>query len=518
MTTTDLPTDPAEPDTPGPDDHRDAPPAFAPAPLAAVLGAAAVAALAARFFQPSPLWGREAVEVTLAQLPLGELTGALRHAGGPPLWIFLLHAWESVFGTGDAAVRALPAILSIATVPAMAVLGNQLGGHRLARDVALVAALSPCLLRYGSDAGPAALVILLTTVAALCMLSALNTSSRGALAGIAVTTSALLWTHYWTAPIILATAVTLAVVRQKRPAAGRSGPTKALIAIVVGAATFTPWLPTLWFQLHHAGTPWGDRLRPATILVGAVVELNGGTNLLLFVAIPLIVLGLFGTPQRGSVVRLDLHGRPETLGAATVFGATMVAASLMVLLSGTTFVPAYAAGLLVAFLTIMAAGLSRLDGTTRVVALIVLLVLGGTALVSVATADRSQVGAAVAAIRAAAPQGALVVACPGEVGPSLVRSAPRGVDVVGYPDLATADVPDWVGYGAALRGADPTAVAARVRTAAAGRPIFVVVGRGYRWAANCNGLVGALGGGNTILEARVGDFQELMRVYAMPQQ
>ena len=57
------------------------------------------------------LWLDEALSVNIARLPLGDIPGALRHDGAPPLYYVLLHLWMRVFGTGDGAVRALAARL-----------------------------------------------------------------------------------------------------------------------------------------------------------------------------------------------------------------------------------------------------------------------------------------------------------------------------------------------------------------------------------------------------------------------
>ncbi|MCC6226619.1 MAG: glycosyltransferase family 39 protein [Microthrixaceae bacterium] len=491
-------------------------PKSTPRLLTAPLVVVAAVALVARFFQPSPIWGREAVEANLGAEPLGQLLQSLRHAGGPPLWIVMIHGWQSLVGDGDAALRALPAMITVATVGVLWRLGDELGGSRLARDLALVAALSPALLRYGSDAGPAAMVVLLVAVGALALVRSLSSPSLRRLTALGLVTSALLWTHYWTAPLLAGTAVAVLIGRRGRSGAARAAASRALLAMALGVAGFLPWAPTLLFQLRHAGTPWGDRVRPATILVGTVTELNGGTNLLVFLTIPLVAIGLFGARQVGSVVQLDLRGRPDSLGAASSLAFALVASAALVLVAGTAFVASYASGLLVAYVVLVGLGLSRLEGRARAVALVALLAIAASALITTFRDERSQARSAIEAIAAAAPQGALVVACPDEVGPSLHRGATEQISVLRYTDLKPAEGVDWVGHDARIRRVDPAVIATTVRTRAAGRPVFVAVGRSYRGNSVCNALVGRLGGGRIILEAQVGDFQELIRVYEMP--
>ncbi|MDQ6911086.1 MAG: hypothetical protein M3Z84_09955, partial [Actinomycetota bacterium] len=50
-----------------------------------------VLALALRFVALSHLWLDEALSVNIASLPLGDIPGALRHDGAPPLYYLLLH-------------------------------------------------------------------------------------------------------------------------------------------------------------------------------------------------------------------------------------------------------------------------------------------------------------------------------------------------------------------------------------------------------------------------------------------
>ena len=43
----------------------------------------------------------------IARSNIGDLRGALKIDGAPPVYYVLLHAWTAVFGDGDHAVRAL---------------------------------------------------------------------------------------------------------------------------------------------------------------------------------------------------------------------------------------------------------------------------------------------------------------------------------------------------------------------------------------------------------------------------
>ncbi len=81
------------------------------------VGAALVVAVVARFATVAHMWLDEALTVNIARLPLGDISGALRHDGSPPFYYLALHAWMTVFGHGDVAVRAFSGVLAVAALP-----------------------------------------------------------------------------------------------------------------------------------------------------------------------------------------------------------------------------------------------------------------------------------------------------------------------------------------------------------------------------------------------------------------
>ena len=64
--------------------------------------------------------------MNIARLPLRRLPDALRHDGSPPLYYAMSHVWMRVFGTGDIAVRALPGLLGVITIPLAYLCGGRL--------------------------------------------------------------------------------------------------------------------------------------------------------------------------------------------------------------------------------------------------------------------------------------------------------------------------------------------------------------------------------------------------------
>src|ERR687897_1255598 len=120
-----------------------------------------VVGVALRFVQRSPLWLDEALSVNIAKLPVGDMFEALRHDGHPPFYYLVLHAWMSVFGEGDGAVRALSGILAVAALPLTWIAGRRIAGPSGARWALAVAALSPYLVRYATETRMYSMVMLL---------------------------------------------------------------------------------------------------------------------------------------------------------------------------------------------------------------------------------------------------------------------------------------------------------------------------------------------------------------------
>lgn len=116
------------------------------------------ATLSARGF-----WVDEAITVDLVDGSLGDLVERLRRysVDQPPLYYLLAWGWSKSFGTGELAMRSLPALLGAACVPVAYLAGVQLLSRRAGVVAALLTALSPLVVWHSQDARPYALVILL---------------------------------------------------------------------------------------------------------------------------------------------------------------------------------------------------------------------------------------------------------------------------------------------------------------------------------------------------------------------
>ncbi|HEX3173871.1 MAG TPA: glycosyltransferase family 39 protein [Solirubrobacterales bacterium] len=97
----------------------------------------------------------------------------------PPLYYALAWVWTQITGTGEFGLRSLSAAAGVATVPVAYLLGTELRGRRAGIAAAAFVAVNPMLLWYSQEARGYALLSLLTAVAALYFVRALNGPRKG---------------------------------------------------------------------------------------------------------------------------------------------------------------------------------------------------------------------------------------------------------------------------------------------------------------------------------------------------
>ena len=328
------------------------------------LGVVAAVGACLRFVTSSPLWLDEALSVNIASLPLDEVSGALRRDGHPPLFYLLLHGWIAAVGDSDLAVRALSGLWAVALLPLVWIAGRRVGGRRTAACTVVILALSPFAVRYATEARMYAMVSVLALVGWLAADSAWRRPGLVPLAGVAVCSALLLWTHYWSIWFLAVGASLLAVLAWRANAGGdraaRSAALRILAAVGVGGLTFAPWLPTLWYQRAHTGTPWTRPSRPAEVLSTLASDLGGGGTgeaaVLGWLVLVLAAGGLWLRVSTPWELTADLRRPrgPAALSMAVLAGGTLVVGGLGGYLTGAGFASRYASVVL-PFVVVLAA-------------------------------------------------------------------------------------------------------------------------------------------------------------------
>ena len=472
-------------------------------PLTAVLVAGTVLAvvigLVLRFWTRSDLWLDEALTVDIARQPLHDLPSYLRKDGAPPLFYALLHVWMGFFGTSDVAVRSLPGVFGVITVPLAWLAGKRLAGPKAAWAAMLLVVTSPFAVRYDTETRMYSLVALLTVLGFLALDRALRSPRPGNLVAVGAVSGLLLYTHYWSIYLLVTVLLWLAFEAWWGRPAWRHGARSALVATLVGCLTFLPWLPTFVFQSQHTGTPWAT---PATFaaMVSAVASFAGGSTsqgralALLFFA--LVGLGLFGLATDRLHIDLDIRTRPLGRPLAVVVTGTLLAAIIGGLATNSAFDARYASVVFIPLILMVALGMTVFrDRHVRIGMLALAVVLGVAASVPNVVTNRTQAGEVARAIAAGGQPGDVVAYCPDQLGPAVDRLLPVGrYEQVTFPRGTGPEFIDWVDYAAAVRAASPLAFAQHLEAmAVGGRQIYMVWSPGYEsYGVKCEGIVQTL--------------------------
>jgi len=452
-----------------------------------------------RFATVSALWLDEAQTVAIARLPLGQMPEALRHDGAPPLFYVLLHAWMAVFGTSDVSVRFLPGLFAVAALPLSWLAGRRLGGPRVGWAAVLLLASSPFAVRYADEARMYSLVVLFVFVGYLAMAELLERprSARAAV-GVGAVTAALLLTHYWSLYLLFVVGVALIVVTRRATSPARDGARRGLVAMAIGSLLFLAWAPSFLYQLRHTGTPWGSagRLRS---MVDTVFNFAGGywdPGLLLgLIMCALIVLAVAGRAAGDGRIEIDLRTRPGGRHLAVVGFATLAVAILATVIGKSAFAVRYAAVMFPMVLLLTALGTAVLtDRRVRHGVLAAAVVLGFWGIVPNVFGDRTSAARVASALRTGAQAGDVIAYCPDQLGPSVSRLLPAGLDQLTFPRRTPPGIVDWADYAAVNAAAQPAPFAQMLLDRAGPtHTIWVVWAPGYRtYKDKCQGILGAL--------------------------
>ena len=454
----------------------------------------------ARFASASDLWLDEVLTVNIASVPLADLPDALRMDGAPPLYYALLHVWMQVFGEGTFAVRALPGLFGVASLPLMWVAARRLGSERLAWTATLVLAASPFAVRYSTENRMYSLVMVEVLAGFLALHSLLNGGGRRAALGLAGATGALLLTHYWSLYLLAAVGIFLLLLVRRGSEPARSNARRSLVAMAGGSLLFLPWAPVFLYQLRNTGTPWG---RPGELrsMFDTVFHFVGGywnpgiiVGLLFF---GLIALALTARPLDGRRILVELRAHPPASALAGVAFGTLALAIVATKLGGSAFAVRYAAVLYPLVILVVALGADVFTDRrvhTGILALVV--TLGFWADVPNIVGNRTNAARVASELNELGQPGDLVVYCPDQLGPSVSRLVENEELVqFGFPRQNPPDLVDWVDYERVNRSASTSAFA-RMLDERAGptNNVWIVWAPGYKtYGTKCQNLIERLG-------------------------
>jgi mannosyltransferase len=220
----------------------------APAPRSRtvwLLGAVVALGVVVRFttLSQQSFWYDEAATWGIVHGSLGHVFATVpRTESTPPLFYVLLWFWAQVFGTGAAGLRSLPALCSTLTIPVMWLIGRRLVSDRVGLIAALLTAVNPLLFWYAQEARSYSLLLLLSAVALLAFVEAVESPTRIHLLLWGLASALAFAAHYYAGVMIVPEGAYLAVTlhRRRRLTIGRV--MVATVPVVVTVAGLTPLL------------------------------------------------------------------------------------------------------------------------------------------------------------------------------------------------------------------------------------------------------------------------------------
>jgi len=189
------------------------------------------------------IWYDEALSIGIGQTPFAQLIDSVkRFEQTPPLYHLLLSGWMRLFGDSEFAVRVPSVIAGVMACWATWRLAERAGGFVAACAATLLMVLSPFQLVYAQEARTYALLLALGLWSSEFLLRILDGSRVGGVLYVLVA-SAMLWTHPFSALVLLAhnLVVTFSLLRRPKPKVSIG-----LWLAIQGATAllFVPWLPT----------------------------------------------------------------------------------------------------------------------------------------------------------------------------------------------------------------------------------------------------------------------------------
>jgi uncharacterized membrane protein len=472
--------------------------------MAAVVAVDLVIGVYYRFTTTSKLWLDEAQTANIASFPVRMLPAELRRDGAPPLYYVLLHFWMGLVGHSDMDVRALSGVFAVLTLPVMWWVVRRGFGRVEALGALAMLATSPFAVYFATETRMYSLIIFLVTagIGAVMALLARPTVPRALLVG--VITSLLVYTHYWAFYVLAAVGLWFVYLVVRDQGVKRRGALFGLVAMAVGGLTFIPWLSSFQYQHLHTGTPWasGPSLASTFGWIGGFIgnqsvqaqAFNLHLELGLIAFLLLLIFGYAAAPVGRDVLEFRLLGQPRARVLTITFFVTLAIAYLASRQSNTAFQPRYASVVFPIAVILVGLGVAALPNRwLRVGAVCAVSLLGLWTTHWGAHVQRSQAGKLATAMHAKLPPGAVVVVCPDQLGPSLLRYSGRATyDYVGFPRFTSPWLVNWVDYKAAVNGASLSGFSKRVTSLAGPSTFYFVWSKGYGVHTTCADLVGAL--------------------------
>jgi 4-amino-4-deoxy-L-arabinose transferase-like glycosyltransferase len=197
------------------------------------------------FLGQRSIWLDEAVVVSVAQQPwraIPRLLAALDQH--PPGYYLLMHAWQSIAGSGEAALRFPSVCFSLASVLLTYVLARRIAGEATGLLGALIVAVAPFQIMSAQEARMYPLLGALCLASTVGLVSSIDRGGARRWIGYGIASTLMVYTHYLGLLVLVAHGLWVAGWERRHL---RSW-------MACGAATalaFAPWIPSFLEQLRQ---------------------------------------------------------------------------------------------------------------------------------------------------------------------------------------------------------------------------------------------------------------------------
>jgi len=198
------------------------------------------------------LWLDEAISVGIAKNSLGQVLSLSLDDFNPPLYRLLLHCWMWFFGDSELSVRTPSVIFGVSSVAVLYKLGAMLFNKWTGLMSALFLTLSAYQINYSQEARAYSMMVLLTLISFYFFIRLFAGKDYKVLIGYVLSTTALLYSHYYGLFFVVAQALfVLGVYSLKRYR--RKTPLFRTWALAGGAvaALYIPGFLYLAYYLAH---------------------------------------------------------------------------------------------------------------------------------------------------------------------------------------------------------------------------------------------------------------------------
>jgi hypothetical protein len=270
-------------------------------------------------------WADEAETVYLVRQSLrGAFSDALNVESNPPLYFVLTWLWSRLLGTGEVAMRSLPALAGTATILVAYGVAAKLVSRRAGLIAALLTSVSPLVVWHAQDARPYAFLIFFSGLSLLCFVHLLDDPRPGMLAWWALASAlALSTTYFGSFPVIAEAAWLLWKARAERrrrrstvlAVSGVAAVGAALAPFALEQRSNASWIATQSFQVRLVEIP-------AQFLVGHQPPLQRTSALVVGL---LVLIAIWQLLTRASPAERRGAGVAALIGGAALAGPILLA-------------------------------------------------------------------------------------------------------------------------------------------------------------------------------------------------